>query len=211
MLNENAAMQELAENLWQMYFKGKVRDGQRDVVRFYRAQVVANNGDGTLNVQEPFDNVHTILAVPAAAGLAAGDECVVAMLGDATNSIVIGSGTLQDGDPVIERGVSGVWTYEKYASGKCIAQGSFARTNVALTTAYGSLYGAASTMYDTLPTGIFTAIEQDMITANGGAMLYCGLSPSVANGRTSTYNFIYWQSVSSLSMTVRHYLVGAWK
>ena len=65
------------------------------VVQSYRAQVVSVDTDaGTMTVQRPFDNAVTLPYCPGAAGLTAGDQCTVLVLGDAINSIVISDGKL---------------------------------------------------------------------------------------------------------------------
>lgn len=65
------------------------------VVQCYRATVVSvDSVAGTMTVQRPFDNAITIPYCPGAAGLTAGDQCTVLVLGDAINSIVISDGKL---------------------------------------------------------------------------------------------------------------------
>lgn len=65
------------------------------VVQSYRAQVISvDSGNGTMTVQKPFDNAVTLPYANGAAGLTAGDQCVVFSLGDATNSIVVSDGML---------------------------------------------------------------------------------------------------------------------
>lgn len=95
-MNDNEAMRELAENMWRYYFREKVREESSMSLQFYRAQVVTNNGNGTLSIQKPFDAVQTLPCVTSASALEAGDQCVVLVLGNAINSIVIGDGQLKN-------------------------------------------------------------------------------------------------------------------
>lgn len=96
MQNTNDAMLEMAGNLWERFFKYKVRDMLGATLRFYRAQVVSAAADGKIAVREPFEPVHELPYVGSAADLQAGQQCIVLVLGDAINSIVIGDGTLSN-------------------------------------------------------------------------------------------------------------------
>lgn len=90
------AMLEMVENMWEQFFKPRIRSMMAQSLRFYRAKVVSAPSDGTISVQEPFDDVHRLPYVSSAAGLKSGDQCIVLVLGDAVNSIVIGDGTLSN-------------------------------------------------------------------------------------------------------------------
>ena len=66
-------------------------------VGFYRAQVVGAANNGKITVQRPFDQ--TPVALPytkAAANLTVGSQCIVLMLGNASNAIVFSDGMMFD-------------------------------------------------------------------------------------------------------------------
>lgn len=87
-------MKALADNLW-LYFEPKIKDMMKNSVSYYRAKVVRNHTstDGKIDVQKPFDD--TIISLPCvstAQNLSAGSECVVAVFGDYSNSVILGNG-----------------------------------------------------------------------------------------------------------------------
>jgi len=62
-------------------------------VQSYRAQVVSvNAANRTMVVQKPFDSEITLPYADAASGLSAGDECLVLVLGEGLNGIVVCDG-----------------------------------------------------------------------------------------------------------------------
>lgn len=66
-------------------------------VGFYRAQVVGAASNGKITVQRPFDQ--TPVALPytkAAESLTVGSQCIVLMLGNASNAIVFSDGMMFD-------------------------------------------------------------------------------------------------------------------
>lgn len=93
----NTDLQLLAENLW-AYLKPKVQAMQSSNLSYYRAQVVAPAGRGkTISIQRPFDQTTQSLPFVSSAGdLAPGDQVTVLVLGDPSNAIVLGTGTLSN-------------------------------------------------------------------------------------------------------------------
>lgn len=68
---------------------------EHGVVQSYRAKVVSvDSGAGTMLIERPYDSQITLPYSASAAGLQAGDECVVFSLGDPLNSIVVSDGKL---------------------------------------------------------------------------------------------------------------------
>lgn len=92
--NNSEAMLGMAENLWNGFFRTKVKEMLGSYLSYYRAKVIEAPANGTIKVQEPFDHAHVIACAASASGLQAGDECIVLMFGGPQNSIVIGNGTL---------------------------------------------------------------------------------------------------------------------
>lgn len=74
-----------------------VKPWGRDIVRFYRAEVVTPAANGVIVVKRPMDN--TQLSLPytsAAANLTAGQQCIVLVLGDLSNAVVFSDGAMSN-------------------------------------------------------------------------------------------------------------------
>lgn len=93
MENEDA-MQALADNLWQ-YFQPKIQSMSTAAVTYFRAKVVGTASGGRITVQRPFET--TTLSLPyvsSISGAGVGTEVTVLVLGSMSNAIIIGNGTL---------------------------------------------------------------------------------------------------------------------
>lgn len=87
----------LAQNLWDKFIKQRVKETQKNTVKYFRAKVTATAQNGKISVQKPFDTtVMTIPYVSSAGSLAVDDECIVLVLGDYSNCIVLGDGKLSN-------------------------------------------------------------------------------------------------------------------
>lgn len=94
---ETEQIKTLATNLWNNFFKERVKEMNKGAVRYFRAKVVAAASGGKITVQKPFEE--TTLSLPyvsSAANLTVGSECVVLVLGDYSNCIILGNGTLSN-------------------------------------------------------------------------------------------------------------------
>lgn len=92
---ENEAFEVFAKKLCEYAMKNYVLPWARThgVVQSYRAQVVSVDGNAkTMVVQRPFDNAVTLPYANAAASLQTGDNCLVFVLGEAMNAIVVADG-----------------------------------------------------------------------------------------------------------------------
>lgn len=96
--DDSKYMAEFADNLWKNYIKPRMRDELRNNVTFYKATIATNPGDGTLTVQQPFDNAVTIACSDDLRTAAVGTQVVVFVLGsgNAANSIAISKKGLKD-------------------------------------------------------------------------------------------------------------------
>lgn len=95
--NANEQMAEFADNLWKNYIRPKMSDELRNNISYYKAEVVENNGDGTMTVKKPFDNPVTIPATAAVAEWAEPGAQVLVLCfgkGNAQNQIVFASASL---------------------------------------------------------------------------------------------------------------------
>ena len=90
-------IREFAESLWQ-YFVPKIEQKMSNNVRYYRAQVVTNNGDGTLTIQRPYDNAITVPCVDSMKEAEVGAQVTVLVFGGTAlkNSIVVADGKVSE-------------------------------------------------------------------------------------------------------------------
>lgn len=90
--SETEAMAELVSLMWERYIAPRAKkELLGHALDGYKAQVTANNGDGTLTVIRPFDDTAVTLRCPP--GLAeeaeAGDQVLVVALGSMSNAFVL--------------------------------------------------------------------------------------------------------------------------
>lgn len=91
--SEADAMEELVRMIWERYIKGRaLNELLAHSLDGYKAQVVSNNGDGTLTVERPFDTdtPMTLKCPPSLAATAAtGDQVLVVSLGNLSNAFAL--------------------------------------------------------------------------------------------------------------------------
>ena len=110
----------------------------------------------------------------------------------------------------VEKGTSGIWTYEKWADGKAICYGTKAWEQVTVNIPWGNLYESTN-FYEVYPAGLFvdTPICFCELYANGGVM-----KETVNYGdrnRTPDVFFVR-PNVDAMSYPKIHfYAVGRWK
>ena len=93
-MSEAEQMKVLADQLW-YYFQPKVKDMLRTSVSYFRAQVVTNPGDGTLEVKRRSDTTTmTLPCTTAVSGAAVDDQVIVFVLGDLSNAVVVSDGKM---------------------------------------------------------------------------------------------------------------------
>lgn len=92
-------MRAMADALWNYFLERHLRSYLSDSVCYFLATVTAAPSGGEIEVQRPFDNPVIVRCAWSAETLQVGDSCVVLMLGDMSNAIAIGDGTL--GEPGI--------------------------------------------------------------------------------------------------------------
>lgn len=116
-----------------------------------------------------------------------------------------------DMDIVIERGTSGMWIYEKWASGKAVCYGYDTKT-VACTTAYGSLYGGSITI--SLPSGLFAdgGINNIHVTTGGSTGSGYAFFGRYASATSAGFNALFLSTASaSKNITFSVEVKGKWK
>ena len=86
--SESDAMQELASLLWSRFLKERVREELTHGLTGYKAEVVTNNGDGTLTVKRPFESSTLTLKCAAALNSAVpGDQVLIIGMGDKSTAL----------------------------------------------------------------------------------------------------------------------------
>ena len=98
MANDNALMAELANNIWKNYIRSKVENLDKDTMKFYRAEVVTNDGNNKLTIQRPYDEAYQVSCTDGMADATAGTQVLVFKFGNGTNNrnhLVVATG---DGD-----------------------------------------------------------------------------------------------------------------
>ena len=97
-MSDTAYIAEFADNLWNKYMKLKLADELQDDVRFYKAQVVQNPGNGTLVVQKPYEDAVTISCTNDMKTVAVGKMVTVLVFGtgNAANHIAVSAAGMKD-------------------------------------------------------------------------------------------------------------------
>lgn len=81
--NDQEAMRDLAALLWTRYMRERVLEELTHEVNAFRAEVVTNNGDGTLTVKRPFEtDTMTLRAAASLSGAIPGDQVLILGIGD---------------------------------------------------------------------------------------------------------------------------------
>lgn len=116
-------------------------------------------------------------------------------------------------DYIVERGTYGIWTYEKWSSGKAVCWGKESFTD-SINQAFGSLYMGNSHQTN-FPSGLFieepqlcqitpqgtTNAESAMLTIVGG----------LSSTKTQRFRFVRPDNSVSGTFTAHYYAVGTWK
>ena len=114
-------------------------------------------------------------------------------------------------DFIIEQGTSGIWTYEKWASGKMVCWGKEAYT-VSFPNTWGGLYETNKIEGETYPIE-FAEKPVSIITVQDGCA--CWLVPDASQGTaTKTCDFYLERAsatTSSVGVGISFYIIGKWK
>ena len=86
MANENAQLAEFADNLWNNYIKQKYKNECKDVLTYYRATVVSNDGSNRLTIQRPFDTAYQVSCTDTMSAVTVGTNVTVLVFGDGVNN-----------------------------------------------------------------------------------------------------------------------------
>lgn len=106
-MSDNEQMRVLAQQLWKNYMEPQVDKKLALAVKYFRAEVVSNPGDNTLEVKRPLDA--TTMTLPCTNGMTGaeeGDQCVVFVFGSLSNAVVVSDGMFRSLDASLEARVS---------------------------------------------------------------------------------------------------------
>lgn len=142
--SEYEGMAEFAKQLWERYFRRRaIAELKNHALDGYKAQVVSNNGDGTLTVIRPFDAQTMTLRCPPALATWADEntQVLVVSLGDESNSFVLcatnidgfESTELSDEDPLMDGAEPDPGTAGKAARGDHVHPSDTSRVPVTRT------------------------------------------------------------------------------
>ena len=95
MSDMNNQMAQFARELWENYIKPKFSTEFSDIVSYYMAVVVTNDGNNRATIKRPFDDPYQVSYLDDMAGLEAGDTVLVLRFGNGTNNanhIIFGKG-----------------------------------------------------------------------------------------------------------------------
>lgn len=96
-MNQANGMKQFADNVGKYIYDKFVAPKMANKVSYYRAEVTATASGGKITIRKPFDSTSYALPyVSSAAGLAVGDQCIVIVLGSASNAIILGDGRLSN-------------------------------------------------------------------------------------------------------------------
>lgn len=104
--NMNAQMAEFVGSLWENYIKQKHDEASADVLSYYRAEVVSNDGNNRLTIQKPFDNPYQVSCTDDMSEAVEGMQVIVLRFGNGTNNanhIVVAKG---NGSPIGSGGIA---------------------------------------------------------------------------------------------------------
>lgn len=118
-------------------------------------------------------------------------------------------------DYVSSRGTSGIWTYEKWNSGKAVCWGKKNFGTVDCKTSWGSIYHSNTALKESFPSGFFSEAPYhfDVSVLYSGGSAVGILRGSTALTSSSTGNIYLLSPVSSSrdNVTLSMYAIGKWK
>lgn len=113
-------------------------------------------------------------------------------------------------DFVVETGTSGIWTYRKWNSGIVECWGKYSVSDIACTTALGSMYRTAVFQPSSFPFTISSPyVFADYESAGYGAFLWATTNASTT--APPSYYLVRPTSSSGITGTVKFYVKGKWK
>ena len=211
-------MAEFADNLWENYIKTKYKCESKDVLSFYRAEVVSNDGNNKLTIQRPFDNSYQVSCTNLMANATVGQQVIVLKFGNGTansNHLVVADG---DGnvpsevpDPTVSwEEITGVSATLLTDGGGYYVEGKHVYVTVQCTLNSAGSSGDNITLFSGFPTPdvvsvLATAIAYDLrgvAWINASGELHLRPNTSVSTSNTISVNGHYTLSSEEPEITI---------
>ena len=120
---------------------------------------------------------------------------------------------LYNGDFVVEQGVSGVWHYEKWNSGKLVLYTRYSQGTIDTTKPYG--YAYISDQLSVIVPNMILSVTSAIATldAIGGIGAICVNNSHYTIANSHIINYFIWHATTRSSWTpiIHWYIVGTWK
>ena len=116
------------------------------------------------------------------------------------------------GDYIVERGTSGIWTYEKWASGKAVCWGATSHATGTFTSHGIGVYYLMNPLYTSLPNNLFSTVSYaipTMLNAGGGILVPRTTTVTVSSVGVSFVRF--YGGDDSLNIEYAIEVKGRWK
>lgn len=124
-----------------------------------------------------------------------------------SNGEILGKTNVKD--YIVETDSSGIWKWNKYASGKIECWGEKSWSSVACTTSAGGGYRSAD-VTQALPSSLFTTIESCQATMKGSSGSgYTMILRTLCDNTTVTQMFWNTSSATKTTLTVDYYIIGS--
>lgn len=114
-------------------------------------------------------------------------------------------------DYIVESGASGIWTYEKWKSGKAVCWGEYVGSTGAINTVWENTYYADKTIPAINYPFEFTSLPALTTGVHCGGWLYLFTSVAGTNAKTPVYSPARPASSSSITIRVNYIAIGRWK
>ena len=119
-----------------------------------------------------------------------------------------------NGDIIIEKGTSGIWTYRKWKSGVAECWGKTERT-LTIDQSWGSMYGTrtAQVVSENFPSGLFVQTPNITVSAaaTSGYSGFISSDKSASATSTGSYSIARPTTASSVKYDFSFYAKGRWK
>lgn len=118
-------------------------------------------------------------------------------------------------DYVVECGTSGIWSYEKWASGKAVCWGQKDYGEVAINNAWGSLYESEKITQE-LPSDLFIEtpnVQMTIGSCSGGVILerITNLDSPISSTSAGGFHFVRPLETTLGYANISFYVIGKWK
>ena len=193
-------------SLW--IFDGGDASGESDI-EFVLDDVMSDSSDNAVKnrtVKKYIDEIKTSI------------ETIIGNISSSVNKNAksINEVLSREADYIVERGTDGMWTYEKWASGKAVCWGKKNYGDIKISNEWGGadkLYESAE-FSQSYPTGLFIGMPDtlhiDVMSTDGGAMIERGYGRH-DESKTCVFCLVRPSSLTLSQVYMSFYAIGKWK